>query len=125
MNSRRRHRLATALLALAGMLFQQFAMAAYVCRFEQAALRGEPERDAMPCHDERSDRSRCVEHCHPTAASAAHAPLPQVPPCDIAPADLLHAVAHASQPPSVAIARAPVPHATYPPPCCRTSPLLI
>lgn len=59
-----------ALLAVFGLLFQQLAMAAYVCPQEWTA----PSTamlavDLPPCHEpEDSDLARCQEHCHPSSA---------------------------------------------------------
>ena len=67
MRLRRRHRRWIALVALLGLLFQQVAMAAYVCPAEMqramAVSQGDP-----PCHQtevESGDRARCEAHCHP------------------------------------------------------------
>lgn len=78
---RRRHRRWIALFALVGLLFQQFAMAAYACPQEIAAATAQTDTGMPPCHTpDASDQARCHEHCHPTTASADHAPALSVPP---------------------------------------------
>ncbi|WP_133818033.1 hypothetical protein [Tahibacter aquaticus] len=77
----RRHRRWIALFALIGLLFQQFAMAAYVCPQEIATATAQVVAEMPPCHTpDTSDQARCHEHCHPTTASADHAPALTVPP---------------------------------------------
>ena len=74
---RRRQRL-LCLLALLGLLFQQVALAAYVCPHEQrdsAAMAQMPGCGATS----QNDRARCEAHCHPLASSTDHAPPPSVP----------------------------------------------
>lgn len=79
MKLRSRHRRLIALLALFGLLFQQIAMAAYVC---PQGL-GDPATaatDQPPCHQASSgDRARCHQHCHPLQASSTDAPAASVP----------------------------------------------
>ena len=76
----RRHRRWTALFALFGLLFQQLAMAGYVCPLERAA----PDRAmaAMAsCQPQaQTDLARCRQHCAPLAQTSDHAPAPSVPP---------------------------------------------
>lgn len=79
---RHRHRRWIALIALLGLLFQQLAMAAYVCPAEirTAALASASADELAPCHQPQSaDKTRCNTHCHPVAPSADHAPTPTVP----------------------------------------------
>lgn len=88
MSFRRRHyRLRIALLALCGLLFQQFAMAAYVCDLDAAANQtATVETDPVPpCHQEPQDRdkARCHAHCHPAVASPDASPQLTVPPSPI------------------------------------------
>lgn len=70
-----------ALVVLLGLLFQQWAMATYVCPLE----RGDVARMATtstvpPCHSQSTaDKARCHQHCHPPAQSSDHASAP-VPP---------------------------------------------
>ena len=93
MKFRHRHRRLIALLALFGLLFQQLAMAAYVCPREQdaawAAAAATP-----PCHESATtDRARCHTHCHPLQAASDHPPLPTVPAAMLAPTTWLRAAA--------------------------------
>lgn len=84
---RRHHRLRIALLAMCGLLFQQFAMATYVCELDGAADQtATVAADPMPpCHQEPQDRdkARCHAHCHPTVASPDASPQLTVPPSAI------------------------------------------
>lgn len=80
---RRRPRRTTliALIALLGLLFQQLAMAAYVCPGLQGAAL-QPAASAMPpCHQqpEITDANRCISHCHPQPPSPDHSPSPSIP----------------------------------------------
>ena len=76
----RRHRW-IALLALFGLLFQQLAMASYVCpqeRGAQATL--ETTAKVPPCHvDVATDKARCQQHCFPQPPSHDLPPMPTVP----------------------------------------------
>ena len=60
-----------ALFALCGMLFQQLAVAAYVCDLEFASARSaiHDEDPLPPCHEGAKDKARCHAHCHPTAST--------------------------------------------------------
>lgn len=80
----RRRRRWIALFALLGLLFQQFAMATYLCPQVAAAL---ASADAPPpCHaqdraaHDASDPGRCREHCSPTSGKVDQAPALTVPP---------------------------------------------
>lgn len=80
---RRRHRRWIALIALLGLLFQQLALAAYVCPIDQGELAAAAsERSTVPpCHSPDSgDRARCHQHCHPLTPSFDQAPALTVPP---------------------------------------------
>ena len=78
MTARRRRRIAW--IALFGLLFQQLAMAAYVCPIETRGALVAAVTELPPCHlEESADRARCHEHCHPLAQSSDHAPAPTVP----------------------------------------------
>ena len=71
------------MIALLGLLFQQLAMAAYVCPIDQGELAvADAEQSTMPpCHSpESSDRARCQQHCHPLTPSFDQAPALTVPP---------------------------------------------
>ena len=59
----RRHRRWIALLALLALLFQQVAMAAYLCPLETASKQVVADL-AMPCHQDNED-PLCAEHCNP------------------------------------------------------------
>jgi hypothetical protein len=79
MTARRRRRIAW--VALFGLLFQQLAMAAYVCPIETRGVLATASADLPPCHQQdNADRARCHEHGHPLAQSSDHAPAPTVPP---------------------------------------------
>lgn len=68
MKSWRRHRW-IALIALFGLLFQQAAMAAFVCPLERMSGQGAVADLAPPCHAPgRTDPARCHEHCSPTTS---------------------------------------------------------
>jgi hypothetical protein len=77
---RRRHRRWIALIALAALLFQQLAMAAYVCPIDQKSSTSATASDLPPCHSQGAkDAVRCHEHCYPQPPSSDHAPTPTVP----------------------------------------------
>jgi len=82
----RRHRLhcRIALIALFGLLFQQAAMATYVCPIETpAAAMATATAPAMPnCpSSDTTDQARCAQHCHPVLTpSADNSAAASVPP---------------------------------------------
>jgi hypothetical protein len=78
---RRRHRRWIALIALFGLLFQQLAMAAYVCPLERDGVASVAATSAMPpCRSpDTTDKARCQQHCHPVAQTSDHATPPTVP----------------------------------------------
>ena len=83
---RRPHRRFVALIALFGLLFQQIAMAAYVCPIEQSGQTIEETKAAVehaPCHPQNdtdaADQARCEQHCHPVTAAVDHAAPLTVP----------------------------------------------
>lgn len=77
---RRRHRCWIALIALIGLLFQQLAMAAYVCPIDSADAATDAAVQMPPCHaPDTSDKSRCHQHCHPLAQTSDHGSAPTVP----------------------------------------------
>jgi hypothetical protein len=78
MRFRTRQRRFIALLALLGLLFQQVAMAAYVCPIEQSGTTVDVS-NLPSCHEAGSDRIRCQTHCHPQPASFDQAPVLTVP----------------------------------------------
>ena len=78
---RRRHRRWIAIIALLGLLFQQFAMAAYVCPLDQATAMTSADARTPPCHSSTAtDKARCHQHCHPLVQTVDHAPLLSIPP---------------------------------------------
>jgi hypothetical protein len=68
---------------LFGLLFQQVAMATYVCPIEQSGrtvAEAKATVEHAPCHPQNdtnaTDQARCEQHCHPVTASVDHvAPL--------------------------------------------------
>lgn len=116
---RRHHRLRIALFALCGLLFQQFAMAAYVCELDDAANQATVAADPVPpCHQEPQDqdKARCHAHCHPTVASPDASPQLTVPPSAILASDPIEWVKQVALP----IAAGPMPLLR----ACATSPPL-
>ncbi len=89
MRHRGRHRW-IALLALFGLLFQQVAMATYVCPIEQTGrthIVADKDLAQPPCHRDMqadavddTDPVRCQQHCHPTVPAADHVSSLTVPP---------------------------------------------
>jgi hypothetical protein len=89
---RRHHRRWIALIALFGLLFQQLAMAAYVCPLEggDGVVSAALQSTTPPCHaPDGTDKARCEQHCHPTTSSLDHASTPSVPPAMLSPAQWL------------------------------------
>ncbi|HET7064146.1 MAG TPA: hypothetical protein VFI49_07685 [Rudaea sp.] len=77
---RRHHRCLIALIALLGLLFQQLAMAAYVCPADGGDIASDVAAQTPPCHSlDTADKSRCHQHCHPLAQTSDHASAPTVP----------------------------------------------
>lgn len=77
----RRHRRLIALFALIGLLFQQFAMAAYRCPQEIAVAAAQATVETTPYQmPDTTDQARCHEHCYPTTPSSDHVPAPTVSP---------------------------------------------
>ena len=91
MSRRRRSHRWLALIALFGLLFQQVAMATYLCPIEQSGRSHQvaAATDAPPCHapavTDAADPVRCQQHCHPTVPSADHTPSLTVPAAMLAP----------------------------------------
>ncbi|MBS0513946.1 MAG: hypothetical protein JSS16_00515 [Proteobacteria bacterium] len=79
---RSRHRRWIALIALLGLLFQQVAMATYVCPIEaREAAAMAASSDMSHCTEPgMADLARCQQHCHPLAQSSDHGTAPTVPP---------------------------------------------
>jgi hypothetical protein len=71
-----------ALIALLGLLFQQWAMASYVCPLERGDVVGVATASVVPpCHSPTiTDKTRCHQHCHPPAQTSDHASTPNFPP---------------------------------------------
>jgi hypothetical protein len=74
----------TALIALFCLLFQQAAMATYLCPMKlavaQAAVRtNEHAHCRSTAVVDRDDPARCQQHCHPVNVSADHAAALTVP----------------------------------------------
>jgi len=78
---RHRHRRWIALIALLGLLFQQLAMATYVCPIENGGTSATNAMSAMAgCQSpDATDQTRCQQHCHPLAQTSDHAPALTVP----------------------------------------------
>jgi len=69
-----------AFIALLGLLFQQLAMAAYVCPIEAGQWRVMTSETVPPCHAGVAvDKARCHQHCSPQPPSSDHPPMPTVP----------------------------------------------
>ena len=93
MNLSRPHRLLTALVALFGMLFMQWAVAAYVCPALQvgdgnaAAQAAQNDMPPMPdCDQQQPDVAQpalCHAHCHDGQASPDRAEAPAVFPAAV------------------------------------------
>lgn len=79
---RRRHHRWIALVALFGLLFQQWAMATYVCpnQGEGASTISAMSPMAGCQPPDAPDKTRCQQHCHPLAQTSDHASAPTVPP---------------------------------------------
>jgi hypothetical protein len=79
---RYRQRRSIALIALLGLLFQQLAMAAYVCPMESSRVASAIATAGMaPCQaPDMTDKARCQQHCHPLAQTSDHAAALTVPP---------------------------------------------
>lgn len=90
---RHRHRRLLALFALLGLLFQQLAMATYVCPIERD-MSATAASTLPPCHQSgTADRARCHSHCHPQIANSDHPPQPSVPAAMLPPTTWLRAAA--------------------------------
>lgn len=78
----RRHHRWIAVIALLGLLLQQFALAAYACPMGRGVAHAAAAKPSCHGQEEASDRGdpvRCQAHCHPQPTSADHAPSPTVP----------------------------------------------
>ena len=84
---RRRVRLRIALLAIIALLFQQTALASYVCSLPDMPASNTAmvdHCDGMPMAQAKHDPGLCVWHCAQSAVSAQTPNVPQVPPLVIA-----------------------------------------
>ncbi|MGO4551252.1 hypothetical protein AB4059_09120 [Lysobacter sp. 2RAF19] len=126
MTRRARHRLRVALLAVFCLLFQQFALAAYLCPIEQmpAEMTAMPEHCAeMGMDQARDNPALCEKHCNPEHSVSTDAVKLSVPPLAL-PAPMLTPVvlqstSHVAVQADVPIAR------SDPPPRLRFCSLLI
>ena len=78
---RHRHRRWIALIALLGLLFQQFAMATYACPLDGVGNGAAAAASQLPpCHAAHAqDKARCQAHCYPQVQSPDHASPLTVP----------------------------------------------
>ena len=105
-----------ALVAIFGLLFQQLAMAAYVCPLERDATAGMDAAANPPCHQAgTTDKARCHQHCHPQTTSPDHSPPLTVPPAILPPTTWQRAMARQDQGDRVAFHREITAWATAPP----------
>lgn len=119
MKPHRRHRW-IAWFALLGLLFQQAAMAAYVCPYgvgaDLAVVQAALSAERAPCEQmAMSDAARCEQHCNPQ--QVAHPPLPvtEVPPAVPASLPTLASVVVLQDRPTDLTRHAPEACATAPP----------
>jgi hypothetical protein len=76
---RHRHRRWIAFIALLGLLFQQLAMAAYVCPADMQTVTAAAAAKMAPCDQPNApDPARCHQHCHPLMQSTDHGSAPTV-----------------------------------------------
>lgn len=78
----RRHRIQIVLVLILSLLFQQLAMASYVCPIETGPRMAATA--VMPCHQDAQD-PRCGEHCNPHQqvphdAAPLSVPMAAIPP---------------------------------------------
>jgi hypothetical protein len=84
---RRRVRLRIALLAIVALLFQQTALASYVCSFPDMPTGNTAmvdHCDGMPMTQTKHDPGLCVWHCAKSPVSTQTPNVPQVPPLALA-----------------------------------------
>ena len=83
-----------AFVAVIGLLFQQLAMAAYLCPLEAQSVSASMlngSAQTLPCHRGVDvDKARCHEHCHPTVPAADHVSALAVPALLAATASRVH-----------------------------------
>lgn len=123
---RTRHRLRIALLALFCLLFQQAALASYLCPVEQ--MPAQTSAMAEHCADmgmaqTKTDPALCDKHCHPDHQLAPDSAKLSVPPLALPPAAFgpvfVQVASRVATPVEVPIAR------SDPPPRLRYCSLLI
>jgi len=91
---RPRHRRWIALIALLGLLFQQVAMAAYICPLNFSESQVVAEMNMPGCEQAvTTDKALCQSHCHPQAASSDHGVEPTVPAAILPPTTWVRAAA--------------------------------
>ncbi|TPG05900.1 hypothetical protein EAH75_03115 [Rhodanobacter glycinis] len=131
--SRRRRVLWTGIVLFC-LLFQQLAMAAYVCTLPTASIdivmtgdcaaMGMSSAMKTPASHHASTDPRCAEHCASNTASAHDARLPTVPPLPLAPASPMLLGTLTQAPDQVALPNTAL-HRPDPPPTLRFCSLLI
>lgn len=125
MPRRTRHRVHMMILVIACLLFQQVAVAAYLCPVEQGAA---VPAAVAPCADMAMDVAidapvLCDKHCDPEHYLATDGGKLSVPPLTVPPPEFAPVLAHAA---SRLAVRADVPFArSDPPPRLRFCSLLI
>ncbi len=121
-----RQRLITTLVLIASLLFQQVAVAAYVCtmpkmQFDLAVMADDCA--AMESPPAQPPDAVCQKHCSPDASSASTPVIPPVPALALPP--LLNAFALAPSSHSCVYASSDVFARSHPPPRLRYCRLLI
>lgn len=125
----RRIRLRIALLAIVALLFQQTALASYVCSLPDMPAGNTAMADhcdGMPMAQAKHDPGLCVWHCAQSPVSAQTPNVPQVPPLALAAVLPIAPQAVLALPTAIAgQARDPVPRSRGRPPELRSTILLI
>ena len=125
MTRRRRHRLRVLLLGIVCLLFQQVALAAYLCPMEQVPTPAERTDHCagMAAQQVQDNPALCDKHCAPDHSIASDHTSPTVPALALPP---LHFAPVLSQSGSHLVSFAEVPvEPTGPPPRLRYCSLLI
>ena len=117
-----RQRLRIAVLVLFCLLFQQAALAGYLCPSGAASATQTSRCAAMGMQQPKPNPLLCEKHCTPDVATAADHAAPSVPPLALPP--MTFALVMASPPYAGFRADAPTSHAD-PPPRLRFCTLLI
>jgi len=121
-----RQRLITILVLIASLLFQQVAMAAYVCAMPKIQIESVVMADdcaAMESAPAQPPDAVCQKHCAPDLTSADTPSIPPVPALTLPP--VLHAFALAPASHSCVYASGEVFARSHPPPRLRYCRLLI